>query len=342
MCTYRRWQSVALLASFVLQRKSWTKKRIDKDGKLVNRGKLVEDEIVNGAIRERKFHFVKLKKTVSVLCKWHDSRNLWWPSCKNRRSFKHFLEWSCARQKLDKTEIVNERAPEVGPGRFHVFVCGNWSSWTHWRLSRLYDGCIAWGDRQIYIMTNTKSDQNDHWEILDGSSKDECAQRQDRWDRASEREEKEFELSEAQGMCLWKPWNRDDEQMAVRHADASGGDIIQSQHEENRMRDIHVGKRRSEAAIWQFKEDITIWARISECISVFRPTSCSEISCEWCDAKSAGVRICAEVRSWRWRRTHFCVGSVLRDGWKKESLQWRHVGLVSRRRWWRFQEKWMK
>ena len=36
--------------------------------------------------------------------------------------------------------------------------------------------------------------------------------------------------------------NRDDEQMAVRHADASGGDITENQHEENRMRDIHVGK----------------------------------------------------------------------------------------------------
>ena len=34
--------------------------------------------------------------------------------------------------------------------------------------------------------------------------------------------------------------NRDDEQMAVRHADASGGDITQTKHEENRMRYIHV------------------------------------------------------------------------------------------------------
>ena len=42
--------------------------------------------------------------------------------------------------------------------------------------------------------------------------------------------------------------NRDDEQMAVRQADASGGDIRQNQHEEDRMRDIHVGKRGSEAA----------------------------------------------------------------------------------------------
>ena len=45
-----------------------------------------------------------------------------------------------------------------------------------------------------------------------------------------------------------EPRNRDDEQVAVRHADASGGDVIQNQHEEDRMRDIHIGKRGPEAA----------------------------------------------------------------------------------------------
>ena len=44
------------------------------------------------------------------------------------------------------------------------------------------------------------------------------------------------------------PENRDDEQAAVRHADASGGDIRENQHEEDRMRDNHIGKRGSEAA----------------------------------------------------------------------------------------------
>ena len=39
-----------------------------------------------------------------------------------------------------------------------------------------------------------------------------------------------------------------EEQVAVRHADASGGDIRENEHEEDRMRDIHVGKRGSEAA----------------------------------------------------------------------------------------------
>ena len=36
--------------------------------------------------------------------------------------------------------------------------------------------------------------------------------------------------------------------MAVRHADAPGGDTKENLHEEDRMRDIHVGKRGSEAA----------------------------------------------------------------------------------------------
>ena len=47
---------------------------------------------------------------------------------------------------------------------------------------------------------------------------------------------------------LREPGNRDDEQVAVRHAYASGGDIREYQHEEDRMRDIHVSKRGSEAA----------------------------------------------------------------------------------------------
>ena len=45
-----------------------------------------------------------------------------------------------------------------------------------------------------------------------------------------------------------EPGNRDEEQMAVRHANASGGDVTENQREEKRMRDIHVGKRGSEAA----------------------------------------------------------------------------------------------
>ena len=45
-----------------------------------------------------------------------------------------------------------------------------------------------------------------------------------------------------------EPGNRDDEQVAVRHADAFSGDIRENQREEDRVRDIHTGKRGSEAA----------------------------------------------------------------------------------------------
>ena len=55
------------------------------------------------------------------------------------------------------------------------------------------------------------------------------------------------ELSEVQEMCLWN-LGIDDEQVAVRHAGASGGVVRETQHEEDRVRDVHIGKRGSEAA----------------------------------------------------------------------------------------------
>ena len=45
-----------------------------------------------------------------------------------------------------------------------------------------------------------------------------------------------------------EPGNKNDEQVAVRHADGPGGCIIENQHEKKRMRDIQVSKRGSEAA----------------------------------------------------------------------------------------------
>ena len=62
------------------------------------------------------------------------------------------------------------------------------------------------------------------------------------------KERKRARVERGAGDVQMEPGNRDDEQMAVRHADASGGVITENQHDENRMRDIHVGKRGSEAA----------------------------------------------------------------------------------------------
>ena len=62
------------------------------------------------------------------------------------------------------------------------------------------------------------------------------------------KERKRARVERGAGDVPIEPGNRGDEQVAVRHADASGGDIMENQHEEDRMRDIRVGKRGSEAA----------------------------------------------------------------------------------------------
>ena len=62
------------------------------------------------------------------------------------------------------------------------------------------------------------------------------------------KERKRARVERGVGDVSMEPGNRADEQLAVRHADASDGDIKENQHEEDRMRDIHVGKRGPEAA----------------------------------------------------------------------------------------------
>ena len=62
------------------------------------------------------------------------------------------------------------------------------------------------------------------------------------------KERKRARVERGAGVVPMEPGKRDDEQVAVRHADAPGGDIRENQHEEDRMRHIHIGKRGSKAA----------------------------------------------------------------------------------------------
>ena len=57
------------------------------------------------------------------------------------------------------------------------------------------------------------------------------------------KERKRARVERGAGDVPKEPVNRADEQMAVRHADASGDNIKKNQHEEDRMRDIHSVKR---------------------------------------------------------------------------------------------------
>ena len=69
-------------------------------------------------------------------------------------------------------------------------------------------------------------------------------------DRVAERRDREMRRARIELDAVdvpGEPGEKDDEQVAVRHADASGGYIIENQHEEKRKRDIQVNERGSEA-----------------------------------------------------------------------------------------------
>ena len=77
-----------------------------------------------------------------------------------------------------------------------------------------------------------------------------------------------------------EPGNRDDEQMAVRHADASGGDITENQHEGNGTRDIHVDKRGSDEASEEQPDKLRKTVRFEHEAPSTSPSSDFGISCE--------------------------------------------------------------
>ena len=101
-------------------------------------------------------------------------------------------------------------------------------------------------ERQNHIMT-PRTNQNDIERTLTGEARmDTHKDRLAETERVKERKRARFERGA--GDVPMEPGSKDDEQVAVRHADASGGYITENQHEEDRMRDIQVSKRGSEAA----------------------------------------------------------------------------------------------
>ena len=66
---------------------------------------------------------------------------------------------------------------------------------------------------------------------------------------------KELEWSEVQVTVPVEPGNRVDEQVAVRHADASGSDIRENQYEEDRMRGHPRWQKRTRGAAGEEQPD---------------------------------------------------------------------------------------
>ena len=129
-------------------------------------------------------------------------------------------------------------------------------------------------------------------------------------------------------MCLRNP-GTDDEQVAVRHADASGGYIIENQHEEERMRDIQVSRRGSEATKEEQRDKWRETVRFEQEAQNASASSDPHVALEYpasCETRSRPGSVLVQ------KSGHVDEGCILREGWTKESLHRRSVGAVSRRR----------
>ena len=145
------------------------------------------------------------------------------------------------------TRIVVERAPEAEPRRFYVLSAdieahghtggcpGCAALASHGKATKPHNSKCRERIRTIIERTLTGK-------VRMNAYKDRIAETE----RVKER--KRTRVERGAGDVLVEAGNRADEQVFVRHADTSGGDIRENQHEEERMRDIHVGKRGPEAA----------------------------------------------------------------------------------------------
>ena len=240
-----------------------------------------------------------------------------WESTDWEKLFDNPLHTVITETKLateDQPRMLVKELLEVECRRFYVLYAsieahGHMGSCPRYSLLVLHGkATTAWG----WIPRANRKNKNPNWKPWQEKPAWNI-QGQNRWEKASPREEKSSN------------WAR-----------YSGG----GQHEEKRMRCIRVNIRGNERrAIGRMEEDRTTWAWSSEYISIFRSMCCPRISCELWDTRSAGVRTCAEARPFWRRRANFCYGCILREGWTKESLHRKSVGMVSRRRCWRSHKK---
>ena len=139
--------------------------------------------------------------------------------------------------------ILAEKLPEVEPGRFYVLSA---DIEAHGHLGSCPGYALLTSQGEV---TKPRKDEcrervgTTIERTLTGEARIETCK-----GRIAETEtvrEKKFERGA--GDVPMEPGNKDDEQVAVRHADASGGYITDNQHEKKIMRNIQVSKRGSEA-----------------------------------------------------------------------------------------------
>ena len=132
---------------------------------------------------------------------------------------------------LPLPRIVVERIPEVGPSRYYVLSV---DIEAHGHTGGC-PGCAALASQARAIKPHNNECRERIRTIIDGKTrmiayKDRIAETE----RVKEKKRAQVERGAVD--VPTEPGNRDDEQTAVRHADASGGGITENQDEENRMR----------------------------------------------------------------------------------------------------------
>ena len=139
-----------------------------------------------------------------------------------------------------------ERAPEVEPRRFYVSSA---DIEAHGHTGGC-PGCAALASHGRATMPHNDECRERIRTIMEKTLTGKARMNTYK-DRIAERKRvrarKRTRAERGAGDVSMEPRNRADEQVAVRHADASGGFIIENQHEEKRMRDIQLSKRGSGA-----------------------------------------------------------------------------------------------
>ena len=188
------------------------------------------------------------------------SRNFWKLSVENFTSCMRILKLTDTWEVLRDTRrlfCMEERQPRKDEFRE--------------RVGRIVERTLAGEARMERVGRSSQDGEN-----LGRRSQDENIKRQNRWEKTSPREEKSSNWASMQWMCLRNRGNKNDEQMAVRHADASGGYIIENQHEEKRVRGIRVNKRGSRATS---EEQLDEWKKAERLEHEAPNTSASSDPC---------------------------------------------------------------
>ena len=238
--------------------------------------------------------------------------------------------------------IVVEKPRAVERRRFHV-LSTDIEAYGHVGSCPGYDLLASQGEA-------TKSCRNEFREqvgttverILAGEARREtCKDRVA--ERKRDREVRRARIERGAGVVPAEPGEKDDEQVAVRHADASGGYITQNQHEEKRKRDIKVNESGSEAT----NEEQTDERRKTVRFEQEAPNA--SISSDRYVALEHYVRDEIPSRPGSVLVQKLChvdddvqisaLDSFYKYGWTKKSWHRRSVGAVSRRRRRRSQEK---